>query len=160
MGGLFGLIQRVENTHHFEGELRVDEEAAKNQMLLATASGGFGALSFSNPFGPGTMAQIFTALGTPALNEAFDTGHALKALKANMDASRHQVFQVEVPVVQGLVDAGAVHPRPNASWVSNGRVIPNAALVDWISLHADTRYAGRSLTDWITEAQTAMRMQQ
>ncbi|MEU7696517.1 hypothetical protein [Microbispora hainanensis] len=143
-----------------EIRLRVDEEAAKNQMLLATASGGFGALSFSNPFGPGTMAQIFTALGTPALNEAFDTGHALKALKANMDASRHQVFQVEVPVVQGLVDAGAVHPRPNASWVSNGRVIPNAALVDWISLHADTRYAGRSLTDWITEAQTAMRMQQ
>ncbi|MEU8173278.1 hypothetical protein AB0C14_10415 [Microbispora hainanensis] len=160
MGGLFGLIQRVENTHHFEGELRVDEEAAKNQMLLATASGGFGALSFSNPFGPGTMAQIFTALGTPALNEAFDTGHALKALKADMDASRQQVFQVEVPVVQGLVDAGAVHPPSNASWVSDGRVIPDAALVDWISLHADTRYAGRTLTDWITEAQTAMRMQQ
>ncbi|WP_143734330.1 hypothetical protein [Microbispora rosea] len=160
MGGLFGLIQRVENSHHFEGQLHADEEAAKNQMLLATASGGFGALSFSNPFGPGTMAQIFTALGTPALNETFDTGHALKALKTNLDASRQQVFQVEVPVVQGLVDAGAVHPPSNASWVRAGRVIPNAALVDWISLHADTRYAGRTLTDWITDAQTAMRMQQ
>jgi hypothetical protein len=160
MGGLFGLIQRVENTHHFEEELRADEEAAKNQMLLATGSGGFGALSFSNSLGPGTITQILTALATPALNEAFDTGHALKAFKANMDASRQQVFQVEVPVVQGLVDAGAAHPPPHASWVRNGRVVPDAALVDWISLHADSRYAGRTLTDWITEAQTAMRMQQ
>ncbi|MBE3012326.1 hypothetical protein IL992_24490 [Microbispora sp. NEAU-D428] len=160
MGGLFGLIQRVENTHHFEGQLRADEEAAKNQMLLATGSGGFGALGFSNPLGPGTITQILTALATPALNEAFDTGHALKALKANMDASRQQVFQVEVPVVQGLIDAGAADPPPHASWVRNGRVVPDAALVDWISLHADSRYAGRTLTDWITEAQIAMRMQQ
>ncbi|WP_405088283.1 hypothetical protein [Microbispora sp. NBC_01389] len=160
MGGLFGLIQRVENTHHFEKELRADEEAARDQMLLATASGGFGALSFSNPFGPGTLAQIMTALATPALNSALDTGHALKALKANMDSSRRQVFQVEVPVIQGLLDAGAVHPPPDAPWVRSGRVIPDAALVDWISLHADTRYAGKTLTDWITDAQTAMRMQQ
>ncbi|WP_182884570.1 hypothetical protein [Microbispora sp. H10885] len=160
MGGLFGLIQRVENTHHFEKELRADEEAARDQVLLATASGGFGALSFSNPFGPGTMAQIMTALATPALNDTLDTGHALKALKADMDASRRQVFQVEVPVVQGLLDAGAVHPPPDAPWVRGGRVIPDAALVDWISLHADTRYAGKTLTDWITDAQTAMRMQQ
>ncbi|RGA04166.1 hypothetical protein DI270_015770 [Microbispora triticiradicis] len=160
MGGLFGLIQRVENTHHFEKELRADEEAARDQVLLATASGGFGALSFSNPFGPGTMAEIMTALATPALNDTLDTGHALKALKADMDASRRQVFQVEVPVVQGLLDAGAVHPPPDAPWVRGGRVIPDAALVDWISLHADTRYAGKTLTDWITDAQTAMRMQQ
>ena len=160
MGGLFGLIQRVENNHHFEDQLRADEEAAKNQMLLATAGGGSGALSFSNPYGPGTLAQIFTALAIPTLNESFDTGHALKALKTNMDASRQQVFQVDVPVVQGLIDAGAVHPPSNASWVRNGSVTPTAALADWINLHADTRYAGRTLTDWITEAQTAMRMQQ
>ncbi|OPG13602.1 hypothetical protein [Microbispora sp. GKU 823] len=160
MAGLYGAVQRLQNDRHFADEQLRDEEETRNQTAFAILTGGFGALSFSNPWGPGTIAQFLTGGFAPVLNESFDTDHALRALKDNADAFRTQVLQIEVPVVQGLIGSGALHPPRDAGWYTNGRLTPNAEFVEWLSEHAETSYGGRTLLQWIRSAQEAMRMQQ
>ncbi|GAB3145741.1 hypothetical protein GCM10027161_38440 [Microbispora hainanensis] len=160
IAGLYGMVQRLQNDRHFADEQLRDEEETRNQTALAILAGGFGALSFSNPWGPGTIAQFLTGGSAPVVNESFDTDHALRALKDNADAFRKQVLQIEVPVVRGLIASGALHPPRDASWYTNGRLTPNAEFVEWLSDHAETSYGGRTLLQWIRAAQEAMRMQQ
>ncbi|MCT9931958.1 hypothetical protein N5079_17285 [Planotetraspora sp. A-T 1434] len=160
MGSLYGLIERLKGQRHFATEQLADEDAARRQTALSIVTGGFGALSFNKALGIGTISQIIVALATPPASGMFDTGHALQALRENADAFRTQVLHVEVPVIQGLITAGAVRPPANASWISNGVVTPDAALADWISQHAETEYSGKTLTEWIRDAQDAMRLQQ
>ncbi|MFC0864133.1 hypothetical protein ACFHYQ_17705 [Sphaerimonospora cavernae] len=160
MAGLYGLIERVQADRRFaEGELK-DEQATRNQVALAAVTGGFGAISFTNPWGPGTITQFLTGSATPVASELFDTDNALKALKNNADAFRSQVFHVEIPVIQGLVNAGVLHPPENASWFSGGQVSANPALTAWLSQHTDTKYGDKTLGEWVKEAQIAMRFQQ
>ncbi|WP_187406033.1 hypothetical protein, partial [Microbispora tritici] len=73
---------------------------------------------------------------------------------------RKQVLHVELPVVQGLIDAGALRPPEDATWFADGRLRPDPSFTSWLSRHAETRYGGRRLEDWIKEAQLAMRLQQ
>ncbi|MEV4456913.1 hypothetical protein [Microbispora sp. NPDC049633] len=160
MGGLYGMIQRIQGDHHFAEEQLKDEQATRTQTAISVISGGFGALSFSNPLGPGTITQILVALAAPPLSAKFDTDYALQAFRSNADDFRSQVLHVEAPVLQGLILAGAIDPPDDASWAKNGVVAPNAAMVDWVSRHADTRYSGKTLTEWVKEAQDAMRLQQ
>ncbi|WP_214409846.1 hypothetical protein [Sphaerisporangium fuscum] len=160
MARLYGLIERIERDRNFaEGQLK-DEQAARNQTALAALTGGFGALSFQNAWGPGVITQFLTGSATPYASEMFDTDNALKALKENADAFREQVFHVEIPVIQGLINAGVLHPPKDATWVRNGRLAPDPAFTAWLSQHAETEYGGRKLTEWVTEAQQAMRLQQ
>ncbi|WP_432869205.1 hypothetical protein [Microbispora rosea] len=160
IAGLYGTVQRLQNDRHFADEQLRDEEETRKQTAFAILTGGFGALSFSNPWGPGTIAQFLTGGFAPMLNESFDTSHALRALKDNADAYRMQVLQIEVPVVQGLIASGALRPPHDATWYTNGRLTPNAEFVEWLSDHAETSYGGKSLLQWIRAAQEAMRMQQ
>ncbi|WP_432929102.1 hypothetical protein ACQPZZ_04180 [Microbispora sp. CA-135349] len=160
MGGLYGMIQRIQGDHHFAEEQLKDDQATRTQTAISIVSGGFGALSFSNAFGPGTITQILVALAAPPLNAMFDTDFALQAYKSNADDFRAQVLHVEAPVLQGLILAGAITPPDDASWVKNGVVIRTAAMADWISRHSDTRYLGKTFTEWVKEAQDAMRLQQ
>ncbi|MEZ0071470.1 hypothetical protein [Planotetraspora sp. GP83] len=160
MGSLYGLIERLKGQRHFAAEQLADEEAARRQTALSIITGGFGALSFNKALGIGTVSQVIVALATPPASGMFDTGHALQALRDNADAFRAQVLHVEVPVIQGLITAGAVLPPANASWIRHGVVTPDAALADWISQHADTEYSRKTLTEWIRDAQNAMRLQQ
>ncbi|GAA0361212.1 hypothetical protein GCM10009530_08340 [Microbispora corallina] len=160
MAGLYGLVQRLHNDQHFVNAQLKDEEAARDQTALALFTGSFGALSFSNPWGPGAIAQFLTGTAAPAVDASLDTGHALEAVKENADAFRDRVLHIEVPVVQGLVVAGVLRPPNDAPWFRSGMVVPDAHLVEWISEHAETRYGGKSLQQWIRAAQEAMRMQQ
>lgn len=160
MAGLYGMVQRLQNDRHFADEQLRDEKEKRNQTALAIFTGGFGALSFQNPWGPGTIAQFLVGSSAPVLNESFDTDYALHALKDNADTFRKQVLQIEVPVVQGLISSGALHPPRDATWYTNGKLTPNAEFVEWLSAHAETPYGGRTLLQWIRAAQEAMRMQQ
>lgn len=160
MAGLYGLIERVQADRNFaEAELK-DEQAARKAMALSAITGGFGAISFSNPWGPGTIAQFLTGSTTPIVSELFSTDNASKTIKSNADTFRNQVFHVEIPVVQGLINAGVLRPPENASWFTNGRLSANPAFTAWLSQHMETQYGGKSLGEWIEEAQTAMRIQQ
>ncbi|WP_182883085.1 hypothetical protein [Microbispora sp. H10949] len=160
IAGLYGLVQRLQNERHFIDEQLRDEEETRNQTAFAILTGGFGALSFKNTWGPGTIAQFLTGSFGPLVSESFDTDHALRALKDNDDAFRKQVLQIEVPVVQGLIGAGALHPPEHVTWYTNGRLTPNAEFVEWLSAHAETSYGGRTLLEWIRAAQEAMKVQQ
>ncbi|GGO17334.1 hypothetical protein GCM10010116_35030 [Microbispora rosea subsp. aerata] len=160
MAGLYGLVERTQADQNFAEHSRQDEQAERNQMLLAMFTGGFGALNFEKTWGPGVMAQFLTGAGAPILDKAIDTDHKWKALQDNAASFRKQVLHVELPVVQGLIDAGVLHPPENATWFVNGRLRPDASFTSWLSRHAETRYGGRRLEDWIKEAQLAMRLQQ
>lgn len=160
MAGLYGLVQRVENGRQFASAQKQDEEATRNQVALSILSGGFGALSFSNPWGPGTIAQFLTGVTAPVVNDSLDTGHASQALQRNNDAFRNAVFGVELPVVQGLVNAGVLRPPADATWFKDGKVVPNRNLTAWLSAHGETVLGGRRLDDWVEEARSAMRGQQ
>ncbi|MEU8192931.1 hypothetical protein AB0C10_04025 [Microbispora amethystogenes] len=160
MAGLFGLVERTQADQNFAEHNRQDEEAERSQMLLAMFTGGFGALSFEKTWGPGVMAQFLTGAGAPMVDDALDTDHKWKALQDNAASFRKQVLHVELPVVQGLIDAGALHPPKDATWFADGRLRPDASFTGWLSSHAETRYGGRRLEDWIKEAQLAMRLQQ
>ncbi|GLX09402.1 hypothetical protein [Microbispora sp. NBRC 16548] len=156
MAGLYGLVQRVENGRQFASAQKQDEEATRNQVALSILSGGFGALSFSNPWGPGTIAQFLTGVTAPVVNDSLDTGHASQALQKNNDAFRNAVFGVELPVVQGLVNAGVLRPPADATWFKDGKVVPNRNLTAWLSAHGETVLGGRRLDDWVEEARSAM----
>ncbi len=160
MASLYGAIQRLENDRHFSEEQLKDVEAQRNQTALGVLSGGFGALSFASPWGPGTIAQFLTGTTSPFVNASFSTDHAVQALKDNADAFRKQVLGIEVPVIQGLINAGAIRPPTDATWYKNGTLIPDANFVEWISGHAESEYGGKTLLEWIRAAQVAMRMQQ
>ncbi|TQS27802.1 hypothetical protein [Microbispora sp. KK1-11] len=159
MAGLYGLVQRVENGRQFASAQKQDEEATRNQVALSILSGGFGALSFSNPWGPGTIAQFLTGVTAPVVNDSLDTGHASQALQKNNDAFRNAVFGVELPVVQGLVNAGVLRPPADATWFKDGKVVPNRNLTAWLSAHGETVLGGKRLDDWVEEARSAMRGQ-
>ncbi|MEU8275486.1 hypothetical protein ACFYOK_26100 [Microbispora bryophytorum] len=156
MAGLYGLVQRVENGRQFASAQKQDEEATRNQVALSILSGSFGALSFSNPWGPGTIAQFLTGMTAPVVNDALDTGHAAQALQKNNDAFRNAVFGAELPVVQGLVNAGVLQPPADATWFEDGKVVPNRNLTAWLSAHGETVLSGRRLDDWVEEARSAM----
>ncbi|MFI7028345.1 hypothetical protein ACIBK1_06515 [Microbispora rosea] len=156
MAGLYGLVQRVESGRRFATAQKQDEEATRNQVALSILSGGFGALSFSNPWGPGTIAQFLTGVTAPVVNDSFDTGHTAEALRKGNEAFRDAVFGVELPVVQGLVDAGVLEPPADAAWFSDGKVVPNRNLTAWLSAHGETVLDGRRLDDWVEEARSAM----
>ncbi|XVQ86760.1 hypothetical protein ACQP2K_04860 [Microbispora siamensis] len=160
MAGLYGLVQRVENGRQFASAQKQDEEATRNQVALSILSGGFGALSFSNPWGPGTIAQFLTGVTAPVVNDSLDTGHASQALQKNNDAFRNAVFGVELPVVQGLVNAGVLQPPADATWFKDGKVVPNRNLTAWLSAHGETVLGGRRLDDWVEEARSAAGGQQ
>ncbi|MEV4321194.1 hypothetical protein AB0J37_03085 [Microbispora rosea] len=160
MAGLYGLVERTQADQNFAEHNRQDEQAERTQMLLAMFTGGFGALSFEKTWGPGVMAQFLTGAGAPTLDDALDTDHKWKAQQDNAAGFRKQVFHVELPVVQGLIDAGVLHPPENATWFADGRLRPDASFTSWLSRHAESRYGGRRLEDWIKEAQLAMRLQQ
>ncbi|WP_182898264.1 hypothetical protein [Microbispora sp. H10830] len=160
MAGLYGLVERTQADQNFAEHNRQDEQAERNQMLLAMFTGGFGALSFEKTWGPGVMAQFLTGAGAPIADNAMDTDHKWKALQDNAAGFRKQVLHVELPVVQGLIDAGVLHPPEDATWFADGRLRPDPSFTSWLSRHAETRYGGRRLEDWIKEAQLAMRLQQ
>ncbi|MEU6424868.1 hypothetical protein ABZ860_03145 [Microbispora sp. NPDC046973] len=160
MAGLYGLVQRVENGRRFAAAQKQDEEATRNQVALSVLSGGFGALSFSNSWGPGTIAQFLTGVTAPVVNDALDTGHASQTLQKNNDAFRNAVFGVELPVVKGLVDARVLQPPADATWFKDGKVVPNRNLTAWLSAHGETVIGGRRLDDWVEEARSAMGDQQ
>ncbi|WP_405143806.1 hypothetical protein OG589_39675 [Sphaerisporangium sp. NBC_01403] len=160
MAGIYGLIERIQSDRKFADAQLKDEQATRNQTALAALTSGFGALSFSNPWGPGVIAQFLTGVTTPSLSETFDSGHALQAIKDNADGFRKQVFHVEIPVVQGLINAGVLHPPKDATWVSDGHLSPNPSFTAWLSRHAQTRYGEKTLEAWVKEAQEAMRLQQ
>ncbi|KAB8180530.1 hypothetical protein [Microbispora catharanthi] len=160
MAGLYGLVERTQADQNFAEHNQQDEQAERNQMLLAMFTGGFGALSFEKTWGPGVMAQFLTGAGAPIADNAMDTDHKWKALQDNAAGFRKQVLHVELPVVQGLIDAGVLHPPEDATWFADGRLRPDPSFTSWLSRHAETRYGGRRLEDWIKEAQLAMRLQQ
>ncbi len=160
MAGLYGLVERTQADQNFAEHNRRDEQAERNQMLLAMFTGGFGALSFEKTWGPGVMAQFLTGAGAPIVDDAMDTDHKWKALQDNAAGFRKQVLHVELPVVQGLIDAGVLHPPEDATWFADGRLRPDPSFTSWLSRHAETRYGGKRLEDWIKEAQLAMRLQQ
>ncbi|TLP66086.1 hypothetical protein [Microbispora triticiradicis] len=160
MAGLFGLVERTQADQNFAEHDRQDEEAERGQLLLAMFTGGFGALSFEKTWGPGVMTQFLTGVGGPVVDDALDTDHKWKALQDNAAGFRKQVLHVELPVVQGLIDAGALRPPEDATWFADGRLRPDPSFTSWLSRHAETRYGGRRLEDWIKEAQLAMRLQQ
>ncbi|MGW5261817.1 hypothetical protein ACWEQG_12625 [Microbispora sp. NPDC004025] len=156
MAGLYGLIQRVENGRQFASAQKQDEEATRNQVALSILTGGFGALSFSNSWGPGTIAQFLTGVTAPVVNDSLDTGHAAEAQQKNNEAFRNAVFGVELPVVKGLVNAGVLQPPADATWFRDGKVVPNRNLTAWLSAHGETVLGGRRLDDWVEEARSAM----
>lgn len=62
--------------------------------------------------------------------------------------------QALVAVVQCLVDHGRIpdaHLR-NQPWLVRSRVQGSAELVEWLSVHRDTVYAGKTLQEWEDEA--------
>ncbi|WP_424528721.1 hypothetical protein ACOZ38_03225 [Sphaerisporangium viridialbum] len=169
MGRLYGLVQQLEGDRNFINAQHDDDTATRNQTALSMLVSGFGALSFANPWGPATIAQFLTGVAGSPANQLFDTGHALETLHTNAAAVRSQVFHVEIPVVQGLLNAGAITPPKDAlwvkdgpqggAWIKNGIVIPNQSFLDWASEHDETQYAGKSLGQWVNEARNAMGLQ-
>lgn len=160
MAGLYRAVQRLEDDQHFSKEQLKDLEAQRNQTVAGIRTGGFGAVNFTDPWGPGTIAQFLAGLTSPFVDAPFNTDHALKAVEDNTGTFHKQALSIEVPVVQGLITAGAIQPPKDATWFKNGTIFPDANFVEWVSGHTEISYSGKTLSQWIRSAQVAVRMQQ
>ncbi|GIH69039.1 hypothetical protein [Sphaerimonospora thailandensis] len=159
MSSLNGLLARIEKDFAYDNAQKADQKAQRFQTFLSIISGGYGALSFSNPLAKGTISQVFVAVAQPMFAETIDTDHTVRTLKLNEDEFRDRLLHVKIPVIQGLVSAGAVNLPPNTSWYKDGAIIPNAEFTDWFSTHERVKYGDRRLEEWVRDAEHAMEIQ-
>ncbi len=156
---LYGLLASVHKDLAFEEGMERDEKAQRAQTALSLILGGFGALGFANPLGPGTSAQVFLATTQPLLTENFSTDNATKAAGISAEEFRDQLLHVKVPVVQGLINAGMLKLPPDTSWLKNGTVTPDVNFNDWYSAHEKHEFDDQTLVQWVQAAEHAMNMQ-
>jgi hypothetical protein len=159
MGQMYGMLARIQGDLSFDKEQTKDLKAERLQTAMSMMAGGFGALSFSNPLGTATAAQVFVSFASPPAAELLSTDHAVNALKTNVDNYREQLLHIKIPVVQGLINSGVVQLPAHVSWVQNGVISPTADFSNWYGTHEKKKFAGRSLEDWVRDAENAMQVQ-
>lgn len=171
MASLYGMVQHVEGENSFDKAELVAAKKAENQMLMSILATGLGAIP-----GPGEgVGKIITQIAKPMISMSntvagykYPGGDPAKALMLNDDDFIKDKHWVQVPVVQGLIDAGQVHPPANASWYQNGHIIPNADFGTWVQENATAvgddgkpiLYSGKSLDQWINDAVGAVGAEQ
>ncbi|WP_327049313.1 hypothetical protein OG320_16390 [Microbispora sp. NBC_01189] len=68
----------------------------------------------------------------------------------------HRRGEALVAVVQCFLDTGLIpNSQLSGTWLSNGRIEPDATFTVWVSGHADTVYRGKTLSTWEDEATAA-----
>ncbi|MFI6511660.1 hypothetical protein ACIBCT_28995 [Streptosporangium sp. NPDC050855] len=159
MAALYGFVSKIEADRNFTEAEKKDAQNKRDATFLSMISGGFGALNFTKAVGPTTSAQVFTSLAQPPLNQALDTDHATDAMKSNAEVFYDRVLRVKIPVVQGLINAGAIDVERDASWFRDGVLTPNAEFANWYSMNAQKKVAGKELEEWVRITEADMQTQ-
>ncbi|MEU7940589.1 hypothetical protein [Microbispora bryophytorum] len=159
MSALNGLIAGIKRDFRFSEAQQLDERAQHFQTFLSIISGGWGALGFSKALGAGAVSQVFIAVAQPPVSDLIKTDHTMEADKTSEDEFRARLLHVKIPVIQGLLIANAIDLPANTSWYQDGAISPNADFTDWYSTHEGVVYGGRTLEEWVREAEHAMDIQ-
>ncbi|GIH72679.1 hypothetical protein [Sphaerimonospora thailandensis] len=159
LSSLNGAIAKIEKDLKFDSAQLRDQQTQRIKTFLSVISGGYGALSFSNAFGKGTISQVFVAMAQPPINDSLSTDNAVEALKSGEDEFRETLLRVRLPVIQGLIAVGAIKLPPDTSWYKEGAITPNVDLTNWYNAHERVVYGGRRLGEWVADAEHAMGVQ-
>ncbi|MEU7888132.1 hypothetical protein AB0B54_21730 [Microbispora bryophytorum] len=159
MSALNGLIAGIKRDFRFSEAQQLDERAQHFQTFLSIISGGWGALGFSKALGAGAVSQVFIAVAQPPVSDLIKTDHTMEADKTSEGEFRARLLHVKIPVIQGLLIANAIDLPANTSWYQDGAISPNADFTDWYSTHEGVVYGGRTLEEWVREAEHAMDIQ-
>ncbi len=72
------------------------------------------------------------------------------------DPARQRKAAIE-KAVQCLLDRGAIPDEQlrSATWLRDGKLLPNADFTDWYTTHDNVKYQGQTLLDWTEQAEKA-----
>lgn len=154
LANLKGLTQDVEGELSYKSAEKKDADAAENQRLFDMVLGGFG----NYPGSKIGAQQFISGILQPAMDSALDTDHAAAANEKNEQDAHNLVLGMNVPVVQGLVDAGCIK-RSEMPPVRNGKIVTGQPFDMWYSTHSTKRYGGKELSDWVSMAEHGVERQ-
>jgi hypothetical protein len=75
-----------------------------------------------------TAAKGLLSVGTPLI-PTLSTDNASKQAVADLASYAQSEDTLNVPIVQGLINAGVVVPPAGASWYQNGQIVANGSFV-------------------------------
>ncbi|GAB3883667.1 hypothetical protein GCM10027612_16150 [Microbispora bryophytorum subsp. camponoti] len=92
---------------------------------------------------------VFIALGATACDGGTDS-------KQTTDPA-HQRKAAIVKAVQCLLDRDAIPEEQlrSATWLKEGKLLPNADFTDWYTTHDNVKYQGQTLVEWTEQAEKA-----
>jgi hypothetical protein len=154
LANLRGLTQDVEASLHYSHAQKKDADAAANQRLFDMMFGGFGNMPVQKV---GTH-QFVSGILQPAMDSAFDTDHAARVADQNKQDARNLALGMNVPVVQGLIDAGSIK-RSDMPPLRNGKIVTGRPFDIWYSTHSSKSYGGKELSDWVLMAEHGVERQ-
>jgi hypothetical protein len=140
LASLYGMtVTQTQNFHYQQAEAE-DVAHAQINTLISMAEAG-AALIPGGGEAEGIGAAAETALkdaqaalpvGVPLI-PTFSTDNASNEAAQDLINYAQDESVLDVPMVQGLVNAGVVTPQP--SWYQNGQVVANVAFATWWQAH-------------------------
>jgi hypothetical protein len=125
---LYGMTVTQQQNLGYSQQQATDAANAELNTIVSMAENAAGLI-------PGggtvmTVAKDLKGVVTPAI-PTFSTSNAAHQAASDLNAYAQGEGMLNVPMVQGLINAGVVVPPANASWYQNGQISPNGAFVTW-----------------------------
>ncbi|MEU1627012.1 hypothetical protein ABZ746_17165 [Streptomyces sp. NPDC020096] len=163
MGRLSGMVQTAIGENHFSAEEAKSSALTENEMLMNILTTGLTAI----PAPEAGVGAVATKIANPLMASGnywaqpkLPQGDPAAALQQTDKDFIKDKQWVQVPVIQGLIDAGQIHPPADASWYQDGHVVANGDFGTWVQMHKSDSYSGQSLDTWINSAVQAIGAEQ
>lgn len=128
---LYGMTITQQQNLGYSAKQAQDAANAEINTIISMGEAGVGLIPGGKAV---TAAKGLASVGFPAI-PTLSTDNAAQQAASDLNNYATTEGMLNIPMVQGLINAGIVVPPSGASWYQNGQVVPNGQFVTWWDEH-------------------------